>query len=261
MSSPRLAERNRRIREEAAKGRTYQDIGDEFGISRQRVDQIMKPVRARARMRLTHALASGDIERADQCSRCGDEGDIQAHHPDYDRPLEVEWLCVSCHVEEHVGQERRVPAKYRPVEWTCEVCGKTEMRKPLRADVRFCSSKCYGLAERFDRSERVEEIAEQLREHVESLGYIPGTVEFAMHATGKSKNTAVATLCQYVDPSHVHFGSYAAVMDAIYEAAGFPRPRYGSLPLSAVDRGAEYVDRMGSFNRSAVKRSDDSEAA
>jgi hypothetical protein len=27
---------------------------------------------------------------------------LEAHHTDYSRPLEVEWLCVSCHRNHHV---------------------------------------------------------------------------------------------------------------------------------------------------------------
>ena len=34
------------------------------------------------------------------CQECGDTK-VQAHHPDYDRPLDVIWLCRPCHVLEH----------------------------------------------------------------------------------------------------------------------------------------------------------------
>src|SRR5258708_23011340 len=34
------------------------------------------------------------------CRICWDP-DSQMHHPDYDRPLEVEWLCRPCHLELH----------------------------------------------------------------------------------------------------------------------------------------------------------------
>ena len=35
------------------------------------------------------------------CSQCGVEGRIEAHHPDYSKPLEVVWLCRIHHVEAH----------------------------------------------------------------------------------------------------------------------------------------------------------------
>jgi hypothetical protein len=36
------------------------------------------------------------------CSVCGNEK-AEMHHPDYGRPLDVEWLCRSCHLVVHKG--------------------------------------------------------------------------------------------------------------------------------------------------------------
>jgi hypothetical protein len=39
------------------------------------------------------------------CESCGEkEGNIDAHHPDYKKPLEVIWLCRSCHKLLHSGK-------------------------------------------------------------------------------------------------------------------------------------------------------------
>jgi hypothetical protein len=38
------------------------------------------------------------------CERCGSTNPIQKHHPDYERPLTVVWLCRGCHAAEH-GRE------------------------------------------------------------------------------------------------------------------------------------------------------------
>lgn len=43
----------------------------------------------------------GTIQPADSCERCGSDGPLQAHHPDYSKPLSVEWLCRECHGLEH----------------------------------------------------------------------------------------------------------------------------------------------------------------
>ena len=61
-----------------------------------------------AKLRKAHhavevALKRGTMTRASECSRCGETYGIEAHHPDYDKPLEVIWLCVKCHAKEHHG--------------------------------------------------------------------------------------------------------------------------------------------------------------
>lgn len=55
------------------------------------------------------AIAAGRLTRPDRCERCGGSGQefrdgrhpIQAHHCDYNKPLDVTWLCQPCHHEWH----------------------------------------------------------------------------------------------------------------------------------------------------------------
>jgi hypothetical protein len=51
-----------------------------------------------ARARLHYALKKGYVKRQ-PCEVCGKKA--EAHHPDYARPLDVNWLCRAHHVEEH----------------------------------------------------------------------------------------------------------------------------------------------------------------
>lgn len=37
------------------------------------------------------------------CQVCGDERS-QMHHEDYDKPLDVTWLCRPCHMDLHYGE-------------------------------------------------------------------------------------------------------------------------------------------------------------
>src|SRR5438128_1731738 len=46
---------------------------------------------------VNHAIAIGELERPDNCSNCGAETEVEAHHESYDAPLDVLWLCPSCH--------------------------------------------------------------------------------------------------------------------------------------------------------------------
>ena len=57
--------------------------------------------RRAARVALANAVRGGKIDRPDFCSRCGSECRPEGHHPDYKRPLDVEWLCTVCHGRKH----------------------------------------------------------------------------------------------------------------------------------------------------------------
>jgi ribosomal protein S27AE len=57
------------------------------------------PDRAKARAKLGSALRVGSVKRQ-SCRRCGSPN-AQAHHTDYAKPLDVEWLCRKCHRQEH----------------------------------------------------------------------------------------------------------------------------------------------------------------
>ena len=53
-----------------------------------------------ARSAVGNAIRAGTIVRPDTCSRCEAVGiPIQGHHTDYSRPLDVQWLCISCHAD------------------------------------------------------------------------------------------------------------------------------------------------------------------
>lgn len=47
---------------------------------------------------LRYHVQSGNIVRPDTCEECGvSDRHIEGAHYDYDEPLRVRWLCVSCH--------------------------------------------------------------------------------------------------------------------------------------------------------------------
>ena len=48
-----------------------------------------------------NAIRDGRLEKQDTCEHCGLSETIEAHHPSYLKPLEVIWLCPSCHGAEH----------------------------------------------------------------------------------------------------------------------------------------------------------------
>lgn len=107
------------------------DVADFYGISRQAMWAILKrrgclfrpqskygsdnhfyrgggSASDRAQNILERAVAKGIIIRRTACDKCGNSGtftdgrsSIQAHHCDYNRPLDVMWLCQKCHHSWH----------------------------------------------------------------------------------------------------------------------------------------------------------------
>ena len=55
--------------------------------------------RGAAHSAVSRAIRKGTLVRS-CCERCGNPKSV-AHHEDYDRPLDVNWLCQPCHKQRH----------------------------------------------------------------------------------------------------------------------------------------------------------------
>ena len=55
---------------------------------------------AAAHNAVTRAVSKGDLVRPSGCSRCG-SSPVYGHHEDYNKKLDVTWLCQPCHKERH----------------------------------------------------------------------------------------------------------------------------------------------------------------
>lgn len=72
-------------------------VARELGVSRQRVNQIVRKQSHNARVKLSQAVKAGKVIKPGICERCESTRKLEGHHPDYSRPLEVQWLCSPCH--------------------------------------------------------------------------------------------------------------------------------------------------------------------
>lgn len=54
---------------------------------------------------VSRAIKAGVLRRG-PCEQCGCEKSV-AHHDDYDKPLQVRWLCQPCHVAHHLYLKNR----------------------------------------------------------------------------------------------------------------------------------------------------------
>lgn len=58
-----------------------------------------------ARTAVKDALRGGKITKPTECSQCNQTKDrIEGHHEDYDKKLEVIWLCTLCHRRYHFSK-------------------------------------------------------------------------------------------------------------------------------------------------------------
>jgi hypothetical protein len=77
-------------------------------------------------------IAKRHIPAPDTCQRCGAQGLIHRHHPDYSRPLLVEFLCPACHALTH----RELRRRSRPRRWVLILEDGRVMPSPFAMESR-----------------------------------------------------------------------------------------------------------------------------
>jgi len=58
------------------------------------------PDKRRAHVIVNNAVRDGRLFKPEACEECGERPGrrrLHAHHEDYERPLDVRWLCTACH--------------------------------------------------------------------------------------------------------------------------------------------------------------------
>lgn len=66
--------------------------------------RFIEPAKKKARQAVNNAVNRGKMKRF-PCEKCA-RSPAQAHHEDYAKPLDVRWLCASCHGLEHWKEKR-----------------------------------------------------------------------------------------------------------------------------------------------------------
>ena len=59
------------------------------------------PEKTKAHIKVRSAIKKGLLTPT-KCEKCESTEKIEAHHPDYAKPLEVMWLCRKCHKKIHI---------------------------------------------------------------------------------------------------------------------------------------------------------------
>jgi len=92
----------RRYRQSPA-GKKYNKEYRQSEISKEAREKYCQknPERIKSRSAVSHAIRDGKLVRPETCSKCGSPGFIEAHHEDYTKSLDVNWLCKECHIARH----------------------------------------------------------------------------------------------------------------------------------------------------------------
>ena len=88
------------------------DVGRARGNAAKRNYRNNHPLRAKANDALGNAIRDGRVTR-DPCHCCG-AAEVEGHHADYSRPLDVTWLCIDHHNQlhtEHAAHLREIAPK------------------------------------------------------------------------------------------------------------------------------------------------------
>ena len=64
------------------------------------------PERLKAINTVNNAIRNGRLKRSIYCEECGLLTKTEGHHPDYNKPLKVNWLCKTCHTNIHNKNEK-----------------------------------------------------------------------------------------------------------------------------------------------------------
>lgn len=59
------------------------------------------PEKYKSHSKVEYNIKNKKIEKPESCSICGNKTNLDGHHPDYSKPLEVIWVCRSCHAKVH----------------------------------------------------------------------------------------------------------------------------------------------------------------
>lgn len=96
------------INRERYKRVTADPVSRKAYFDHQKLWRVRNIPKRKAHVLVGHALRAGRLVKQ-PCERCGAAENIHAHHEDYSKPLDVNWLCVPCHAQRHreINEERR----------------------------------------------------------------------------------------------------------------------------------------------------------
>lgn len=88
-------------RVQARKDYQQTERGQERASAAKRAYAERNPLIRQAHNAVNNALRDGRLARESCCETCQSEAELHGHHCDYNKPLDVMWLCDPCHKAWH----------------------------------------------------------------------------------------------------------------------------------------------------------------
>ena len=92
-------------RVQARKEYAQTEQGKEVALNNNRAWRSRNPASYQAHSMVNNAVRDGKLFKPSQCEGCNDETALHGHHCDYNKPLDVMWLCDPCHKQWHRENE------------------------------------------------------------------------------------------------------------------------------------------------------------
>ena len=106
---PLSKERNReRMKAKRVTGCTKREIETSIRWRQEHLEAV------KAGSKLRYTIKQGHIIKPDHCVQCHRKAGVTGHHQNYTKPLEVLWLCSSCHRKLHLCLENKQRTSSNP---------------------------------------------------------------------------------------------------------------------------------------------------
>lgn len=102
-NDPKVKERHKKYQESPAGAESNRRAKDKFIRD--------NPEKRAAHLMVQNAVRSGILKKPTECHVCREfkpSRQIHAHHHDYSKPLDVEWMCAKCHADHHRRESNKV---------------------------------------------------------------------------------------------------------------------------------------------------------
>lgn len=97
----RTCDRDKKREYEKLRARKIRRDNPEYLRAMERQRKRDCSIKTIARNKLNAAVKQGIVKKASICENCKNERRLTAHHTDYNKPLDVRWLCYECHAKLH----------------------------------------------------------------------------------------------------------------------------------------------------------------